>query len=56
LTRLAEEADTVGFAVGAALVVAGTAMVWVPAAFVLAGVILCAAAAALARSRNRQQR
>jgi len=49
----ASEADTVGFAVGLGLVVTGTAMIYAPAAFLVAGGALCSGAFGLMRSRQR---
>lgn len=53
MKRLAGEFDTVVFFVGYALVVAGVAQVSVPAAFVLAGGVLCAGAVLIGVRRER---
>jgi len=47
------EADTLGFVVGLALVVTGTAMIYVPAAFLIAGGTICFGALNLMRSRQK---
>jgi uncharacterized membrane protein (Fun14 family) len=54
--RLTKELDTIGFAIGYALIVAGVAMLTMPGAFILAGVLLCAAMAAVAIGRSRSAR
>lgn len=56
MKRLAKELDTIGFAVGYVLIVAGVAMLTVPGAFILAGVLLCVAMVALAVGRSRRAR
>lgn len=60
MKRIAGERYTIAFFVGFALLVAGVAQVSGPAAFVLAGLVLCVGAALLAirdeRSRERRQR
>ena len=53
MKRLAGELDTLAFVVGYALVVAGVAQVSTPAAFVLAGVVLCAGAVLIGVRRER---
>jgi Flp pilus assembly protein TadB len=50
------EIDSIGFAIGYGLIVAGVAMVNVPAALILAGVLLCVAMAAIAMGKAQKRR
>lgn len=56
LHAVASEGDTIGFAVGFLLIVVGVGMVSVPAAFVLAGILICCGTAALSLVRMQKRK
>lgn len=51
---IVEELESIGFAGGGALFIAGVAMVSVPAAFMLGGLLICGGTAAIAIGRRRR--
>jgi len=54
--RVKEEAETIGFGIGFASFVAGVAMITVPGAFILGGLLFCGLMVALALAKQRKRR